>query len=69
MTWLWLILIVAAIGGIIGFFSSNRDEDRGSNAVQGALGAGVGCGMIIFQVFLWGLGIAFMIWLFGLLFG
>ncbi len=65
MTWLWIILVVAAIGGIIGYLSSGKTED----AVAGAVGAGVGCGYIILQIFLALLGIyvLFLIgsWLFG----
>lgn len=53
MTWLWVILGVAAIGGIIGFLSSGKTED----AAAGAVGAGLGCGYIIFQIFLGLLGI------------
>ena len=42
MTWLWVILIVAAIGGIIGYLSSGKSED----AAAGAVGAGMGCAYI-----------------------
>lgn len=66
MTWLWVILIVALVGGIFGYFSSDRD--RGENAVHGAVAGGMGCGFIILQIFLAILGIwvLFMIgsWLF-----
>jgi len=69
MRWLWVILIVAVIGGIIGFLGSDRDEDRGANALGGALAGGLGCGYIILQIFLVILGffILFKIgcWLFG----
>jgi len=65
MTWLWVILIVAAIGGIIGFLSSGKKED----AVSGAVGAGVGCGYLILQIFLGLAGLYLLIllgsWLFG----
>jgi hypothetical protein len=65
MTWLWVILIVAAIGGLIGFFSSGKTED----AVSGAVGAGMGCGYIILQIFLGLVGLFILIslgsWLFG----
>jgi len=65
MTWLWVILIVAAIGGIIGFLSSGKGED----AVAGAATAGIGCASVIFQIFLalLSLFILFKIggWLFG----
>ena len=49
MNWLWVILIVAFIGGVIGYFSS--DKDRGENAIQGAITGGMGCGYVIFQLF------------------
>ena len=65
MTWFWVIIIVAAIGGIIGFISSGKEED----AVSGAVGAGLGCGYIILHIFLGlvGLYLLFLIgsWLFG----
>jgi len=65
MTWLWVILVVAAIGGIIGYLGSGKKED----AVAGAVGAGMGCGYIILQIFLalLGLYVLFLIgsWLFG----
>ncbi len=65
MTWLWIILVVAAIGGIIGYLSSGKTED----AVAGAVGAGMGCGYIILQIFLALLGIYVLFllgsWLFG----
>lgn len=48
MNWLYLILIVAAIGGLIGYLGSGKTED----AAAGALGAGVGCGYIILQIFI-----------------
>ena len=53
MTWLWVILVVAAIGGIIGYLSSGKKED----AAAGAAKAGLGCAYIIFQIFLALLGI------------
>lgn len=55
MTWLWVILIVAVIGGIVGYFSSN--SDRIKNAKEGFLAGGLGCGYIILQIFLAILGI------------
>jgi hypothetical protein len=65
MTWLWVILIVAAIGGIISYFSSGKAED----GVAGAVASGIGCGYLILQIFLAfvGLFIFFKIaeWLFG----
>ena len=35
-TWLIIILVVAAIGGVIGFLSS-EDGNRGEGAAQGAI--------------------------------
>ena len=67
-TWLIIILVVAAIGGVIGFLSS-EDGNRGEGAAQGAIMGAVGCGHVLFELFLWGLGIALVIWLFGAIFG
>jgi len=51
MTWLWIILGVAAIGGIIGYFASNKDE-KGEGCLGGMIAGGVGAGYIILQIFL-----------------
>ena len=67
-TWLIIILIVAAIGAVLGYFSSEKGE-RTEGAVQGAFGGAMGCGYLLIQLFLWGLGIAILIWLFGVIFG
>lgn len=65
MTWLWVIIVVAIIGGIIGYFNSGTKE----GAVEGATTAGFGCGYVILQIFLALLGfyILFLLgsWLFG----
>ena len=66
--WLTILIIVILIGAIIGSFSS-REGERGSGAVGGAIAGGMGCGYILFQIFLAGLGILGVIWLFGALFG
>lgn len=67
MNWLIVILIVAAIAGLIGYFSS--DKNKGENAAKGAIMGGLGCGYIILQIFIFlvGIGILFAIgsWLFG----
>lgn len=67
-TWLIIILIVAAIGAVIGFMSSDSGN-RGEGAISGAIGGAMGCGYVLLHLFLWGLGIFFLIWLFGAIFG
>ena len=64
MTWLWVILIVGAIGAIIGFL-----HDGGEGAFAGFLGGAMGCGSIIVRIGLTVLSLAFVIYLFGWLFG
>lgn len=66
--WLTILIIAIIIGAVIGFFNS-EDGERGSGALGGAIAGGVGCGHVLFQIFLAGLGILFIIWLFGVLFG
>ena len=66
-TWLIIIIVVAIIGAIFGFFSS-EDGEKGSGAAGGALAGAMGCGYVLFQLLLWGLGLAFMIWIFRLIF-
>lgn len=66
MTWLWVILVVGIIGAIIGYFSSNGDKGE---AAAAGVGAAMGCGSVIFQIFLTVLSIAIVFWLFGCLFG
>jgi len=46
--WLWVILFVAAIGGIISYLSSGKAEV----GVAGAAASGIGCAILIFQLFL-----------------
>lgn len=53
MNWLWVILIVAVIGGIIGYLNSGKKED----AAAGAVAAGAGCAWIIFQIFIFVVGV------------
>jgi ABC-type Mn2+/Zn2+ transport system permease subunit len=64
MNWLIVIIIVAVISGIIGYFKSPKKEDAAKNALSSAVSGGVGCGFIILQIFLWGLGIFILIYLF-----
>lgn len=66
--WIWLIIIAVIIGGAIGFFSSDKDEE-GSGCLGGALMGGMGCGYILFQIFIFGIIIMIFLWLFGALFG
>ncbi|MBQ9665024.1 MAG: hypothetical protein IJV33_00940 [Bacteroidaceae bacterium] len=68
MGWLVVLIIAIIIGAIWGFLSS-KDGERGGGAAAGAITAGMGCGYILFQIFLWGVGILFMIWIFCSLFG
>ena len=56
-TWLVIILVVAAIGGIIGYFAGDKN-DKGSSAVTGAVGGAMGCGYLLLQIFLFGLTIS-----------
>ena len=63
MNWLWIILIVAVVGEIIGFINNGKE-----GAVEGGLGAAFGCGSVILQIFLSVLSIALVIALFGWLF-
>ena len=67
-TWLIIIIVVAVIGAIIGYFSSDSNN-RVGDAVQSGCVSGAGCGYVLLQLFLWGLGIVFLIWLFGAIFG
>lgn len=67
-TWLIIILVVAAIGGIIGYIGS-EDGSRKEGAAAGAVYGAIGCGHVLLQLFLWGLGIFVVIKLFGAIFG
>jgi hypothetical protein len=51
MTWLWVIIVVAIIGGVWGLLSS-KDDEKGEGCISGFFGAGMGCGYIILQIFL-----------------
>lgn len=65
MNWLWVILIVAAIGGIIGYLNTGKKEEAAASAIA----AGTGCAGIIFQIFIFIVGILLVFklgsWLFG----
>lgn len=66
--WIWLIIIAIIVGAIWGALTSDKGES-GAGAISGAIAGGMGCGYLLLQIFLWGLGIFIMIWLFGALFG
>lgn len=65
MTWLIVIIVVALIGGVIGYFCSGDGE----GFLTGLVGAGAGCGYLIFQIFIGLLSLYLLIklgvWLFG----
>ena len=66
MNWLVVIIVVAVIGAIIGYFNSGGDKE---DAFGAGCASGLGCRYIIFQIALaiLGLWILFAIggWLFG----
>lgn len=66
--WLTLLIIAIIIGAIWGALSADKGE-AGAGAFTGAVAGGMGCGFILFRIFLLGLGIMAIIWLFGALFG
>ena len=49
--WIWIIVIAIIIGAIWGA-SSSKDGERGAGAFSGALMGGMGCGYVLFQIFL-----------------
>ncbi len=67
-TWIIIILVVALIGGIIGFIGS-EDGSRKEGAAAGAVYGAIGCGQVLLHLFLWGLGILLVLKLFGAIFG
>lgn len=60
-----IILVVAVIGAVIGFFVGGKKEDAAAGAAAGALGA-TGC---IFQLILYAIPVLIGLWLLGLIFG
>ena len=65
--WLTILIIVIIAGAIYGSITS-REGEKGEGALEGAFMAGMGCGYILFKIFLWGAGLLLLIWLFGFLF-
>lgn len=51
MNWLIIIIIAAAVCGIIGYFSGD-DGNRGESAATGAAAGAIGCGATIFYIVL-----------------
>ena len=66
--WIWVIIIAIIVGAILGALNSESGE-RGAGAFSGAVMGGMGCGYILFQILIWGIGLFFMSWLFKNLFG
>lgn len=66
--WLTILIIAIIVGAIYGFLSSN-DGERGAGAVGGAIVGGMGCGYILIRIFIFGIIILGLLWLFGALFG
>ena len=66
--WFWALIIAVIIGALIGAFSS-KDGERGSSAVAGAIAGGMGCAQVLIYIFLTGLSIFIVIFLFRACFG
>lgn len=50
MNWLWVILIVASIAGVIAYVGEKDKKEKGQAALGGAIAGGMGCGYLILQV-------------------
>lgn len=61
-----IIVIVAIAGWIFGFFNSGGDTKEANDT---AVGVGVGCGSLLLQLFIAGITILAILWLFGAVFG
>lgn len=68
MNWLTIIIVVAIIAGILGALNS-KDGEKGEGFFSGALAGGMGCGYVIFEIFLVVGGLILLFKLFGFLFG
>jgi hypothetical protein len=68
MNWLIIIIIVAIIAGIIGAMSSEDGKEK-EGFLSGAIAGGMGCGSIIFQIFIVVIGFIILFKIFGFLFG
>jgi hypothetical protein len=65
MTWLIVLIVIVIAVYIIARIGG---EDSGG-ATDAALSAGIATGGCILQIFMYGLSLVVLIWLFGLLFG
>lgn len=65
MTWLWVLIGLAVIVYVFSVLSGQSKEDAASNAAGAAM---VG-GSCMLQIFLSVLGVLFVLWIFGFLFG
>lgn len=61
-----IILVIAAVGAVIGFFSGNK---KGEDAAAGAVGGAVLAGGCLIQLFIYGAMIVAAIWVVSLVFG
>lgn len=66
--WIWILIIVITIGAILGYIGSDSNE-KGKGCLGGALAGGIGCGYIIFSIFMCGVGIMILVWIMNFLFG
>ena len=62
--WIWILVIFAVGGAILGALSNEKD-----GALGGCLTGLFTGGSCLTQIFIWGLSILFVLWLFGALFG
>ncbi len=65
--WIWIIIIAVIIGALWGAMSS--DGDNGAGAAAGAITAGCLAGGCLLRLFVAGMFILGILWLFGLIFG
>jgi hypothetical protein len=64
--WLYVIVIAVIIGAVIGYFGGDGNTD---DAFEGAMAGGCMAGSCLLRIAIAALGIIFIIWLFGVLFG
>ncbi|MBP5560380.1 MAG: hypothetical protein J6X70_01055 [Muribaculaceae bacterium] len=64
--WFWIIVIAVIIGAAIAYFGGDGNKD---DAIDGALAGGCLAGNCLLEVFIAGISIMVIIWLFSWLFG